>query len=65
MNLRNVSGMILIVIGLAGVLLPIVPGVPLLLAGAAILGPKHAVVRYGRRWLRKLGLFKGDGSKSL
>ena len=65
MSLRNVSGIVLIAAGLAGLLLPIIPGVPLLLAGAALLGPHHKIVRHGREWLRKLGLIKGDDAKPL
>jgi uncharacterized protein YqgC (DUF456 family) len=46
----------LIVVGVAGLFLPIIPGVPLLIAGAAILGPRHPIVRpfsVRRRWWRR------------
>jgi len=52
--LRTTVGLILIVAGILGLVLPIVPGIPLLLAGLAILGTEHpvrvAVIRWLRRW---------------
>lgn len=44
-TIRIVAGVILIGVGLVGLLLPILPGIPLLLAGVALLGSRHPWVR--------------------
>ncbi len=54
--MRNVAGIALLVAGAIGLLLPIVPGVPLLIAGAAVLGRQHPIVRAGRAWLERRGI---------
>ena len=43
--LRTVAGLTLITIGLVGILLPIIPGIPLLLAGVATMGRDHPLLR--------------------
>lgn len=49
--LRIAGAFALIVAGVAGLFLPVIPGVALLIAGAAILGPRHPVVRpFSVRW---------------
>lgn len=40
-RLRAAGGMILLVAGLLGTLLPVLPGLPMLVAGTAVLGPDH------------------------
>ena len=40
-----VLGVLLIALGVVGCVLPILPGIPLLIAGIALLGPKHPLVR--------------------
>ena len=56
-TIRTVAGMILIGLGLVGMVLPVVPGIPLLLAGVALLGTNHPWVRPFmarlRLWRRK------------
>ena len=42
---RILAGMVLIVLGLLGMVLPVVPGIPLLLAWVALLGSNHPWVR--------------------
>jgi hypothetical protein len=42
---RVVFGVLLIVVGILGTLLPVIPGVPLLIAGVALIGPKHPLIR--------------------
>jgi hypothetical protein len=42
---RVVAGVLLIVVGILGTLLPVIPGVPLLIAGVALIGPKHPLIR--------------------
>jgi len=56
MILRTVAGVMLITIGLAGILLPIIPGIPLMLAGVATMGRDHP-------WLRPL-MTRLDGWRS-
>lgn len=51
--LRTSAGLILIVAGGLGLVLPIVPGIPLLLAGFATLGTDHPVRMAVMRWLRR------------
>src|SRR5215470_93338 len=42
---RVVLGMLLIALGAVGCVLPVLPGIPLLIAGAALLGPRHWLIR--------------------
>jgi hypothetical protein len=56
--LRVGGGLILVAAGLLGVILPIIPGVPLLLAGVAILGVDHPVLRPVTATLRRWGIIK-------
>ena len=43
--LRTVAGMTLIVVGVIGLVMPIIPGIPLLLAGVATMGRDHPLLR--------------------
>lgn len=43
--IRPILGVTLIILGALGMLLPIIPGIPLLIAGVALLGSKHPWVR--------------------
>ena len=43
--IRPILGVALIILGAIGMLLPIIPGIPLLIAGAALLGSNHPWVR--------------------
>jgi uncharacterized protein len=61
--LRIGGGLILIAAGLLGVILPIIPGVPLLLAGLAILGVDHPVLRPVTASLRRWGIIKSRTKK--
>jgi uncharacterized protein len=56
MLLRTVAGVMLITIGMVGILLPIIPGIPLMLAGVATMGRDHP-------WLRPL-MARLDGWRS-
>jgi hypothetical protein len=42
---RVVAGVLLVVSGAIGCVLPIIPGIPMLIAGIALLGPHHPLVR--------------------
>ena len=52
-------GYVAVALGAIGVVLPVVPTVPFLLAGVWLLGPEHWAVR---PWLRALGRLRGDGA---
>ena len=51
--LRNIAGFTLIAIGIVGVSLPIIPGIVLIMAGAAMLGAEHPAVRPFMKFLEK------------
>jgi uncharacterized protein len=55
---RNAGGWILLVLGAAGLMLPVLPGTPLLIAGLVMLSADHRWARDGLRrlklWTRKL-----------
>ncbi len=51
--IRTVVGLVLVVAGLLGMLLPIMPGIPFLIAGVAMIGMEHPVVRPFRRFLAR------------
>lgn len=46
-SIRKTAGTFLLFVGVAGVLLPIFPGTPFLLAGLALIGKNHVAVRRG------------------
>ena len=52
---RSVIGISLLVAGVIGTVLPIIPGIPLFIAGAAVLGPDHRLVRPITDWLKRRG----------
>ncbi len=51
---RSVGGVLLLVVGLLGLVFPVIPGIPLLLAGVAVLGRDHPLVRPALNWLGRL-----------
>ena len=50
---RSIGGVLLIVAGLLGLVFPVIPGVPLLLAGVSVLGWNHPLVRPAVAWLKR------------
>jgi len=50
---RSIAGYALLLVGIAGCLLPLLPGIPFLLAGAAILGWDHWAVRPWAKYLKR------------
>lgn len=54
--LRKVCGLVLIVVGLVAMPVPVIPGIPLVLAGMALLGSDHPLVRRCTEWLRARGI---------
>jgi uncharacterized protein YqgC (DUF456 family) len=57
-TVRKVCGIGLIAIGLLGLLLPLLPGIPLILAGLIMLEINHPLVRACRDWLEARGIGK-------
>lgn len=60
--IRNVLGMLLIATGLVLVPVPIVPGLPLIAAGAVLLGRQHPLIVASMAWLQKRGLLRKENS---
>jgi uncharacterized protein YqgC (DUF456 family) len=62
---RTIIGVTLLILGVIGSLLPIVPGFVFFVAGIAVLGTDHVIVRRfqpyvlrGRAWLERRGILK-------
>jgi len=55
-GMRRALGIGLIAAGMAAIPIPVLPGVPLVAAGAAMLGGNHPLVRAGKNWLSKRGI---------
>jgi hypothetical protein len=53
-RIRKIVGRLLLALGVAGVLLPVVPGTPFLLAGAAVLGTNDPFIARAIRLLGKV-----------
>jgi uncharacterized membrane protein YbaN (DUF454 family) len=52
-RVREISGIALLVVGLIGLALPLMPGVPFLIGGAALLGHDHPIIRSLNRRLQQ------------
>lgn len=57
---RRITGVLLLLIGILGLLLPVLPGWSLIIPGVALLGRRdrlvrlsHLAVRYALRWMRR------------
>jgi hypothetical protein len=50
-RLRALCGMLLLIFGVVGVVLPIIPGIPFVIAGVALLGQNHPLVRACAKWV--------------
>jgi uncharacterized membrane protein YbaN (DUF454 family) len=48
---KRIFAYLCLVLGVVGLFLPLLPGIPLLIIGAALLGPDHPVRRMLSRWL--------------
>lgn len=48
---RTIAAYFCLAVGTVGLVLPIIPGVPLLIAGVALLKPEHPVRRFATRWI--------------
>lgn len=60
-TIRVIAGMLLIGLGLVGTVLPVIPGIPLLLAGVALLGTNHPWVR---PFVARLRLWRRNGTRA-
>jgi len=63
-TLRSIGGFTLIGLGLLATVVPIIPGIPVVIVGAALVGPKHPLVRSSRerlkRWRSRWGRARGE-----
>jgi uncharacterized protein YqgC (DUF456 family) len=57
-KVRKACGVGLIVLGVPGLVLPILPGIPLILAGLIMLEINHPLVHACRDWLEARGIGK-------
>ena len=55
-TLKQACGIALVTVGAIGLILPIVPGIPMIAAGVALLGSDHQLVRSCRTWLQSRGM---------
>ncbi len=53
LEIRNILGIALIVVGLIAMPVPIIPGLPIVAAGAAVLGREHPLVVSFRKYLSR------------
>ena len=65
-QLKVIGGCTLIFLGLLGMILPIIPGIPILVAGVAILGTDHPIVRpFARRFEQLRQKYTNSQSKDV
>lgn len=50
---RTAVGWALVCVGVAGLVLPIIPGIPLLIAGLVVLSARYRWAAVGLRWLKR------------
>ncbi len=51
-KLKNACGIALVIAGAIGTVVPIIPGIPMIAAGVAMLGSDHKLVRSCQTWLQ-------------
>ena len=61
---RKIAGFVFIVAGLVAMPVPVIPGIPLIAAGVAMLGSDNTLVRTGWTWLRNRGIMKNERTKN-
>lgn len=52
-TVKRIAAWACLTAGMAGILLPLLPGIPLLLLGLKLLGPDHPLARPLVRWMRR------------
>jgi uncharacterized protein YqgC (DUF456 family) len=50
---KRISAYVLLIAGVAGLALPLLPGIPLLLIGLNLLGPEHPIRQMLSRWTKR------------
>jgi uncharacterized protein YqgC (DUF456 family) len=63
-SIRTGAGLVLVVVGIAGLVLPVVPGIPIMIAGLALLGTEHPVRVAITRRLQRWGVMKTPPASS-
>jgi uncharacterized membrane protein YbaN (DUF454 family) len=57
-HVKRIVAYVCLALGIAGLALPLLPGIPFLLVGFKLLGPHHPIVdpaaRLLRRWFKKV-----------
>ena len=53
-----------IVVGVLAIPIPVIPGIPLIVAGASMLGSDHPLIRSGRTWLQNRGILTQERNKN-
>jgi uncharacterized membrane protein YbaN (DUF454 family) len=61
-RVRSIAGITLVALGVAGIVLPLMPGVPFLIAGTALLGSDHPLSRAVAERVRRLRRRRGKES---
>ncbi len=62
--IRRTCGIVLIAAGVLAIPIPVIPGIPLIVAGAAMLGSDHPLIRSGRTWLQDRGILTQERNKN-
>jgi len=62
--IRRVCGIVLIAAGIVAIPIPVIPGIPLIVAGAAVLGGDHPLIHSGRTWLQNRGILTQERNKN-
>ena len=62
--IRRTCGIVLIAAGVLAIPIPVIPGIPLIVAGAAMLGSDHPLVRSCRRWLQERGIWRQERNQN-
>ncbi|MBS1856161.1 MAG: hypothetical protein JST11_12410 [Acidobacteria bacterium] len=63
-DIRRTCGIVLIAVGVLAIPIPVIPGIPLIAAGAAMLGRDHPLIRSGRAWLEDRGILTQARNKN-
>jgi uncharacterized protein len=50
---REIAGFSLLAVGAIGIVVPVIPGIPLLLAGSLLLAPKYPRIRRAMEYIRR------------
>ena len=62
--IRRAFGIVWIAAGVLAIPIPVIPGIPLIAAGAAMLGSDHPLIRSVRTWLRNRGILTQERNQN-